>query len=184
MESGEESVPDFLHAPKRRASTGISFRSVDGIPGNAEICRPAEPSRTWRGDARRRVRRAPTPARLGTDRATSSHPWRGLAAHVTRQRGTPASPPSGGAENGRRAGRRRTYTRAASASTGPRAANAERPGDTIRCRAADRPFRAPGRFRLLFALGSTDAHTADRAAHPCSRPDRFCAHASMLSSAR
>lgn len=37
VESGEGSVPGFLHAPEKRASAGIYFRSVDGFPGNAEI---------------------------------------------------------------------------------------------------------------------------------------------------
>jgi hypothetical protein len=35
--NGETSVPDFLSAPEKLASTGIYFRSEDGIPGNAEL---------------------------------------------------------------------------------------------------------------------------------------------------
>lgn len=37
VENGEDSVPDFLRAPESRATTGIYFRTLDGIPGNAEI---------------------------------------------------------------------------------------------------------------------------------------------------
>jgi len=37
VRNGEESVPDFLRAPEQRASTGVYFRTADGIPGNAEI---------------------------------------------------------------------------------------------------------------------------------------------------